>query len=300
MNYSFFFNHLSLSASGKDEACSLLNDSFEGARDLYLNGDGAFLCFDEENGDNYELTEGFTYGNFKSYLDNEDKELLSFINELEDKSPGIDHLLQKHADKWSRHNSSYFKGRSGSNLRIFTIAEYEKGIMLSLATEKFWVKNKIIFFSSIKGLHKPLQCEVYNISTREHSDIIDIKYNFPEAIFSGEFMNWYFRCKKEDRDKIKDKVIYCYKNDFQLRRPTIGYVNDSSFSNMKEIVVGPTHGQRGHIRIFFAMDSYRKAVILYGFIKHSNDYTNHIRIADEIFIEYNKMLSEKPFNGTFI
>jgi AAA15 family ATPase/GTPase len=31
-----------------------------------------------------------------------------------------------------------------------------------------------------------------------------------------------------------------------------------------------------------------------------DDHTEHIRIADEIFIEYNKMLSGEPFNGTFI
>jgi hypothetical protein len=110
-------------------------------------------------------------------------------------------------------------------------------------------------------------------------------YNIcPNTVFYDNFMEWYDnKCKKEDKNKIKNILTHCCDNDFQLGRPIIDTLNDSEFSNMKEIRVGNAHAQSGKIRIFFVMDSDRKANVLIGFVKHSNDYSNYIRIADKLF-----------------
>jgi hypothetical protein len=65
---------------------------------------------------------------------------------------------------------------------------------------------------------------------------------------------------------------------------------------MKEIRVGNAHAQSGKIRIFFAMDSNRTANILIGFIKHSNDYSDYIKRADNLFESFSENLRDEK-NG---
>jgi hypothetical protein len=221
-------------------------------------------------------------------------DLLAFIYEIEDKSPFLDYLSEELTDELSQ-LSSYFKDRPyNSNLDIFTISWLENGIMFSLATEKFWQNNVIIFLSSREGQHKPIRCEVYNISKREHANFIlnareqKIQDVCTNAIFTDNFMNWYDECKKEDRNKIKDKLRHCCENNFQLGRPIIDTLSGSRFPNMKEIRIGNAHAQSGKIRILFAITSNRSPAILNGFIKHSNDYSEYIKVADKLFDDLSK------------
>jgi len=292
MDYSLFFNHLSLPASGEEEAYSLLIDSFQGVLNLNQNQDRFFLYFDGASLDDCKLSEGFTYSDFKSRLsDQSEIDLLTFIYEIEDKSPLLDRLSAELTDELSR-ISSYFQDRPyNSNLDIFTIAWLENGTMFSLATEKFWQNHIITFFSRREGEHEPFRCEVCNISEREHADfIMDAIESKPwdlccSAIFTDNFMNWYEECKKEDQDKIKNKLRHCCENNFQFGRPLIDTLSDSRFPNMKEIRIGNAHAQSGKIRILFAITPNRTPAILNGFIKHSNDYTEYIEIADNLFVK---------------
>ncbi len=295
MDYSLFFNHLSLPASGKDEAYSLLINSFQGVLRLNQNEDRFILYFDVDYPDDCILSEDFTYGNFKKNLyDNGENDLLTFIYEIEDKTPVIERLLEEDIDVLSQ-RLPYFEDRPypDKNLDIFNIAWFEDGIMLSLATEELWQKHTITFASLLNGQHQPDECTVYNISKKEHANFIlkDMEPGLqdicPGVIFDANFINWYDECKKEDKNRVKSRLLRCYSKNFKLVRPIIDTLSGSRFPNMKEIRFGNAYAQSGKIRILFAMSPDRKTIILHGFIKHSNkDYPSNIRIADTIFSRY--------------
>jgi hypothetical protein len=293
MVFSLFFNHLSLPASNEDKAYTLLFETFQGVLHLNINQDEdeLFIYFDGNNFDNCTLAENFTYADFKTKLDHENElDLLDFIQDIEDKSPFIEYISDERLDELAE-LTAYFKDRPMGicNMDIFNLAWLENGIMLSLATEKLWQDYTISFFLSREGKHEPANCQVYNISKENHADLIlealkENIYDFcPNVRFDDYFVNWYNECKKEDKNKIKNMLKHCCNNNFQLGRPVIDTLNDPEFSQMKEIRVGNAHAQSGKIRLFFAMDSNRKANILIGFIKHSNDYSDYIKIADSLF-----------------
>ncbi len=290
MDFSIFFNDLSLPAPSEDKAYVLLFDAFQGILHLNRDDDRFILYFDGNSLDPCQLAENFTYGDFKNRLyDEQEIDLLSFLQEIEDKSPFIDYISNERlydlADL-----APYFKDRPYDNrMDIFSLAWLESGIMLSLASDALWQDYTISFCVSKLGKHEPAKCQVYNISKKNHAGLIldaleESIYDIcPNARFDDYFLDWYEGCKKEDKTKIKHKLKHCCENHFQLGRPVIDTLNDSELSNLKEIRVGNAHAQSGKIRIFFAMDSNRKANILIGFIKHSNDYSDYIKMAGNIF-----------------
>lgn len=289
MDYSLFFNHLSLPASNLNEAYSLLIDAFQGA--LYLNqNDDRFVLYSDDNSiDDCILAENFTYSDFKNRLaDRGENDLLSFIYEIEDKSPFLDHISNDYINELTE-CLPYFSDRPyDANLDIFHLALLENGIMLSLATEKYWQNYTIIFFISREGEDDD-RCQVYNISGKAHAASIldDLERTLldvcPNATFTGFFNEWYADIKREDRGKIRNILRHCHEHNFQLGRPIIDTINDSQYPNMKEIRAGNPYGQRGKIRILFAMDTDRRPAILVGFIKHGSDYSKHINTADNLF-----------------
>ena len=289
MDYPLYFNHLSTPASNLNEAYSLLIDAFQGV--LYLNqSDDRFALYSDDNSiDVCELSENFTYNDFKSRLaDQGENDLLSFIYEIEDKSPFLDHISNGELNELAE-GLPYFHGRPyDANLDIFHLAFLGNGIMLSLATEKYWQNHTIIFFISREEGNDE-RCQVYNISGKAHATSIldDLEETLldvcPNAIFTGIFNEWFDDIKREDRSKIRNILRHCHENNFLLGRPTIDTINDSDYPNMKEIRAGNPHGQRGKIRILFAMDTNRRPAILVGFIKHGDDYSTHIQIADDLF-----------------
>ena len=289
MDYSLFFNHLSLPASNLNEAYSLLIDAFQGA--LYLNqNDDRFVLYSDDNSiDDCILAENFTYSDFKNRLaERGENDLLSFIYEIEDKSPFLDHISNDYINELTE-CLPYFPDRPyDANLDIFRLALLENGIMLSLATEEYWQNYTIIFFISREGKGDD-RCQVYNISGKAHAASIldDLERTLldvcPNATFTGFFNEWYDDIKSEDRSKIRNILRHCHENNFQLGRPIIDTINDSQYPNMKEIRAGNPYGQRGKIRILFAMNTDRRPAILVGFIKHGSDYSKHINTADNLF-----------------
>lgn len=294
MDFSLFFNHLSLPAASEDEAYDLLFEAFQGILHLNQGDDRFFLYFDGNSFDSCELAENFTYRDFKTRLEHEQEiDLLYFIQEIEDKWPFIEHISDERFYELTE-LTPYFKNSPYDNMDIFGLAWLDSGIMLSLATEKLWQNYNISFFISRSGEHEHARCKIYNISKKNHADLIlkaieESIYDIcPNTIFYEDFREWYKKCKTEDKNKIKNILTHCCDNDFQLGRPIIDTLNDSEFSNMKEIRVGNAHAQSGKIRVFFVMDSNRKANVLIGFIKHSNDYSDKLKKADKLFSSSNQ------------
>ncbi len=293
MDYSLFFNHLNLPATSEKEAYSLLIDSLQGVLHLKQGGDRFFLYFDGESLDDRELSENFTYGDFKSKLSDDYRDLQLFIYQIEDKSSFLDNLPEQLTEDLSQ-ISSYFPNRPyNTNLDIFTAAWLQQGVMLSLATEEFWNSSVIKFLASKEKKNKPIQCQVYNISKKEHADSIleAINKKFeeklsdicPNAIYHPNFLNWYDKNNIEEKAKIKEKLKVCCDAEFRLGRPFIDTLENSDFLNMKEIRIRGGASQIREIRILFAMTPERKPAILHGFFKYNDNYTPHIKKADKLF-----------------
>ncbi|MBF0336864.1 MAG: type II toxin-antitoxin system RelE/ParE family toxin [Nitrospirae bacterium] len=294
MKYSLMFNHLSALTVDQNNAYKLLFDAFQGILRLKQDNKDTFeLYFDMDSPDNIKLSEGFTYADFKENLKRKKRDLFRFINEaIRHRAPFLYHIDEVTYEKLSI-LSCYFPNRPyGKNLDVFCLAWYKNAIMLSMATEEFWKKHHIVFCCNNNEENIPSEYRVYNVSRKEHAQLIlaDLKDSIescaPNAVFSKPFLHWYNDCNDADKYKIKTKIKYCDDNDFALGRPIIDTLQDSRFTNMKEIRVGTPHAQRGQIRILFANDSNGTPVILTGFIKHSNDYTEHINLADKLYSEH--------------
>ncbi len=302
MDYPLFFNHLSTPARDPVEAYSLLFDTFQGVLCLNQGDDRFFLYFDGDNIGHCTLATDFTFNDFKSSLkDNREVDLLAFIDEMEDKSPAFEYIEAEDFEKLSRF-SIYIENRPYVNMDIIGHAWLVGGTLISLSTEPFWSNHIILFNILVEGATRPDKCQVYNVACKGHSNLVLLAMEkcltdlCPLAIFTDEFIDWYNLLKKEDRTKTKDKVVYCYDNNFQLGRPTIDTLDGSAFPNMKEIIVGNAHAQNGKIRILFALDSKSRANIFVGFIKHSNDYTDYIRVADRLFKEHEASIDAENKN----
>jgi len=300
MDYSLFFNHLSLPAGRVDEAYTLLLDAFLAVLELYQDDDRFQLFSEGKNLDIRELAHGFTFRDFKNTLsDKNEIDLLMFIMEIEDKSPFIDHISGMYIDELFTCIPYLREYPSNESMDIFNLAWLESGIMLSLATHKRWQNYVIEFWVQIQGKVKDEKRDVYNISTREHAKLVlqalepSIRDVCPDVFFTERFMDWFNECKSEDKNKIKTKLRHCYEHNFLSGRPIIDTLKGSEFPNMKEIRVGNEHAGSGKIRILFAQDSNRRVCILVGFIKHSNDYRDYIDIADSLFYDRQSNISDQ-------
>jgi hypothetical protein len=81
---------------------------------------------------------------------------------------------------------------------------------------------------------------------------------------TSEYDTWFRKLDEEVQARILTKVAVLAEVGPLLRRPTVGKVKESSFPNMKELVVQV--GGRPY-RIFFLFGSTRSALLLLGGVK---------------------------------
>lgn len=289
MDYSICLNNLSYPAEDSATAYNLLNDAFQGL--LYLNSgnDRFLLYYDGESLSECLFAEKYSFEDYKETLcSNNEIDLLYFVSEVEDKAPFVDHLTDEEFQELSI-SQVYFNGIPYERADIFGYAYLKHGIMMSLSTTELWCKFVIPFNIIKNGSHIPIRCNVYNISAIENSEEIlkETELKLTDVVknvrFSETFNEWYESLQKEDRNKVKQVILHCCENEFNIGRPVIDTIRESDYGNMKEIRVGNAHADSGKIRILFASDHKRIINLLVGFIKHSNDYSVPIKTADDIF-----------------
>ena len=291
MDYFIFFNHLSLPSTSREKAYTLLFESFQGVLGLNRNQHDRFAFYldfkSAEKTEKSKLFKNFYYHDFKEELKNKNEmDLRSFIEEMEDKAPIWDeshHNEMREVTYIQVENSNSYDKNNLSNYKILLRAFSKGGITLSLATKDIW-KDTVIKFKTWSGKAPTRNYEIDNIAKEKHGKIIRNRHiekrltNLPNLTFTKKFLAWFKNCNIKDQDKI----AYCHENQFQIGRPTIDTLGNSSIRNMKEIRVGDAHGQRGKIRILFMNMKNQETVILLGFIKHSNDYVREIAAAKKL------------------
>lgn len=106
-----------------------------------------------------------------------------------------------------------------------------------------------------------------------------------EVLYTDEFGAWFETLTEDQQDSVIARVELLEAEGPALGRPTVDTIAGSRHPNMKELRVS----KGGAIRILFAFDPRRQAVLLIGGDKTGQWlawYEEAIPVADDLFDEY--------------
>ena len=114
------------------------------------------------------------------------------------------------------------------------------------------------------------------------------------VVATNEFEEWMMSLTEKQRDAVMDAIDHLRQEGPSLGRPYVDTIRDSRFKNMKELRIS----SGGALRVLFAFDPERSAVLLIGGDKSENSrwnawYVEAIRRADELFEEHIRKIREK-------
>jgi len=100
-----------------------------------------------------------------------------------------------------------------------------------------------------------------------------------------EFGTWFVEMNNKTKEDIYAKVRILSEIGPTLGRPHVDTVYGSKHANMKELRIT---SRRAEMRIFFAFDPERSAILLCGGVKNGDKrfYNIMIPLADRLFDEY--------------
>lgn len=106
-----------------------------------------------------------------------------------------------------------------------------------------------------------------------------------EVVYTDQFGDWFQDLQEEQQDAVIARVELLEAEGPALGRPTVDTIEGSRHPNMKELRVS----KGGAIRILFAFDPRRQAVLLLGGDKSGRWnawYAEAIPRADDLFDDY--------------
>jgi hypothetical protein len=106
-----------------------------------------------------------------------------------------------------------------------------------------------------------------------------------EVLYTDEFGAWFEALTEDQQDAVIARVDLLEAEGPALGRPTVDTIAGSRHPNMKELRVS----KGGAIRILFAFDPRRQAVLLIGGDKRGQWqawYEKAIPLADDLFDDY--------------
>ena len=114
---------------------------------------------------------------------------------------------------------------------------------------------------------------------------LDVILDMWEVLYTDEFGAWFETLTEDQQDSVIARVELLEAEGPALGRPTVDTIACSRHPNMKELRVS----KGGAIRILFAFDPRRQAVLLIGGDKTGQWlawYEEAIPVADDLFDEY--------------
>lgn len=112
--------------------------------------------------------------------------------------------------------------------------------------------------------------------------------------FTDEFGDWWDTLTVEQQTAVADRVELLAERGPSLRRPSVGTVKSSRHQNMKELRASSSRA--GALRVLFAFDPRRHAILLLGGDKSGNWsawYDWAIPAADDLYDLYLRELTEE-------
>ncbi len=112
-----------------------------------------------------------------------------------------------------------------------------------------------------------------------------------EVEYTDEFGEWWKDLDEDDQDRLRAAVLKLQERGPALPRPFADTVKGSRHTNMKELrVLG------SNIRVFFAFDPRRMAILLIGGDKtgrFKEFYTRLLPVADKLYDEHLEELRQE-------
>jgi len=84
--------------------------------------------------------------------------------------------------------------------------------------------------------------------------------------YTDEFESWWMTLTQPQQEALDDRIMLLAQNGPHLGRPVVGKIASSRHSNMKELRAA----QEGSLRVLFAFDPRRHAILLLGGDKAGN------------------------------
>jgi hypothetical protein len=295
VDISLCLNPNSFPAASAEQAYQLFEDSWQGVLALYQSGDRYLLYLDTLSNDNlydFCLAESFTYDDFLNRLMMRgERDLYSFLTQLEDKSPALDHLDAETLDDIASYSFYMPDHPVPKHADTFSLAYFLDAILLSINTTPQWANHQVtIARVADDGRYIDEKLALHHIATRTHGQQLfqqfsqdDIKAVCAHAVMTAEFVTWYQALIAENKRRVLDKCKLACERHFQGAKPLFDSLTNSD--GIREIRFSAYSG--GAIRILFKAMSDTKHAILLGFIKKSNSegYDENIPKAEKLFRE---------------
>jgi hypothetical protein len=112
-----------------------------------------------------------------------------------------------------------------------------------------------------------------------------------EVEFTDQFEVWWVQLQDAEQESIAAAVEFLQEKGPALRRPFVGAITTSRHANLKELIP-----MSGHLRVLFAFDPRRTAILLIGGDKTDRWrewYEEMVPFADELYDEHLRTLREE-------
>lgn len=111
-----------------------------------------------------------------------------------------------------------------------------------------------------------------------------------EVEFTDEFHGWWLDLSEAQQEALTARVLLLAQHGPGLGRPTVDTITISRHQNMKELRAS----QDGHLRVLFAFDPRRTAILLLGGDKSDQEhspswrswYDRFVPIADDLYDDH--------------
>ncbi len=293
MDQIICINTNSFPAHSIESARNLFSDAIQGVLALQNENDRFFFYLDCNKGTLYdlEIAAGYTFSDFINGSD--DRDLATFLLEVEDKSPALDSLSDEQIDEMTQYSFYAPDEALDLNTDVFGLTWALSGYLLSLYTQERWNVHEVrICRADGEGLYVNEELFLKNIATvehgrthSEHSGDLDIKQIANGHIVSSYLNEWYLQQTKENQVRIAQKLELACRRDFCGGRPLFDSLHGDG--GYREIRFAAYSG--GAVRIIFKKHIDNVQALLSGFIKKSNNegYEEALRLAER---EYTSLI----------
>jgi hypothetical protein len=113
-----------------------------------------------------------------------------------------------------------------------------------------------------------------------------------EVEYTDQFEEWFDALTEDQQSAVYDRVEQLREEGPQLRRPVVGEIVTSRYPNMKELRAS----ERGVLRVLFAFDPRRTAILLLGGNKTGQWdkwYSEAVPRADQLYEIYLRELRDE-------
>ncbi|MEZ8349264.1 type II toxin-antitoxin system RelE/ParE family toxin [Vibrio splendidus] len=274
MDHIVCINQNSFPAENSTEGAEKFAEAIQGVLELQSGTDRFLFYLDSNTGtlSDFEIANGYTYDNF--IKESTDYDLMSFLYEIEDKSPALDNLSEEQIEEMTAHSFYIASEPAAPYPDVYALSWAVSGYLLSISTSENWAENQIyISRADSDGRYVDDLLTLNNISNQNHGAYHyerihsqDIETIIEPHTITPHTIQWFNEQTAENRVRITDKLELARNREFNGGRPLFETLTGGE--GLREVRIPAFSG--GAIRILFKHLKDNKQALLVGFIKKSN------------------------------